>query len=82
LDLCRAAVADVEGVLERLPTRAEREPVVGQGRGGDETTAIDQAAEEVILERIRDAAGSSRRRSGASAPGRCRSSSSIRSTAR
>ena len=57
LDLCRAAVADVEGVLERLPTRAEREPVVGQGRGGDETTAIDQAAEEVILERIRDAAG-------------------------
>jgi myo-inositol-1(or 4)-monophosphatase len=57
LEICRAAVADVEGVLERLPTRAEREPVVGQGLGGDETTAIDQAAEEVILERIRDAAG-------------------------
>jgi myo-inositol-1(or 4)-monophosphatase len=57
LELCRAAVADVEGVLERLPTRAEREPVVGQGLGGDETTAIDQAAEEVILERIREAAG-------------------------
>ena len=44
-------------MLERLPTRVEREPVVGQGRGGDETTAIDQAAEEVILERVRDAAG-------------------------
>jgi myo-inositol-1(or 4)-monophosphatase len=58
LEICRAAVADVEVVLERLPTRAEREPVVGQGRGGDETTAIDQAAEEVILERVRDAAGS------------------------
>jgi myo-inositol-1(or 4)-monophosphatase len=57
LEICRAAVADVEVVLERLPTRAEREPVVGQGRGGDETTAIDQAAEEVILERVRDAAG-------------------------
>jgi myo-inositol-1(or 4)-monophosphatase len=58
LEICRAAVADVEVVLERLPTRAEREPVVGQGRGGDETTAIDQAAEAVILERVRDAAGS------------------------
>jgi myo-inositol-1(or 4)-monophosphatase len=57
LELCRAAVADVEGVLERLPTRAEREPVVGAGEGGDETTAIDRAAEEVILERVREAAG-------------------------
>ena len=44
-------------MLERLPTRAEREPVVGAGRGGDETTAIDQAAEEVILARVREAAG-------------------------
>src|SRR6185437_14764250 len=42
---------------ERLPTRAEREPVVGEGLGGDETTAIDQAAEEVILARVREAAG-------------------------
>jgi len=57
LELCRAAVADVEAVLERLPTRAEREPVVGQGLGGDETTAIDRAAEEAILARVRDAAG-------------------------
>ena len=57
LDLCRAAVADVDGVLERLPTRAEREPVVGAGLGGDETTAIDQAAEEAILARIGEAAG-------------------------
>jgi myo-inositol-1(or 4)-monophosphatase len=58
LELCRAAAADVEAVLERLPTRAEREPVVGSGRGGDETTAIDQAAEDVILARVREAAGS------------------------
>jgi myo-inositol-1(or 4)-monophosphatase len=57
LELCRAAVADVDAVLERLPTRAEREPVVGAGRGGDETTAIDQAAEEAILARVQAAAG-------------------------
>jgi myo-inositol-1(or 4)-monophosphatase len=57
LELCRAAVSDVEGVLERLPTRAEREPVVGAGEGGDETTAIDRAAEEAILARVQDAAG-------------------------
>lgn len=57
LELCRAAVADVDAVLERLPTRAEREPVVGAGLGGDDTTAIDRAAEDVILARVRDAAG-------------------------
>jgi len=44
-------------VLAGLPTRAEREPVVGEGLGGDETTAIDRAAEEAILARVRDAAG-------------------------
>ncbi len=37
----------------RLPTRAEREPVVGAGEGGDETTAIDKAAEDAIVERFR-----------------------------
>jgi myo-inositol-1(or 4)-monophosphatase len=57
LELCRSAVADVERVLQRLPTRVEREPVVGDGVGGDETTAIDQAAEAAILDRIREAAG-------------------------
>jgi myo-inositol-1(or 4)-monophosphatase len=57
LELCRLAVADVDAVLARLPTRAEREPVVGEGRGGDETTAIDKAAEDAILRRIREAAG-------------------------
>jgi myo-inositol-1(or 4)-monophosphatase len=53
LDVCRAAVEDVRGVLLDLPTRAEREPVVGDGMGGDETTAVDAAAEKVILERLR-----------------------------
>jgi myo-inositol-1(or 4)-monophosphatase len=53
LELCRAAVADVDAVLERLPTRTEREPVVGAGEGGDDTTAIDQAAEDAVVERFR-----------------------------
>ena len=50
---CRAAVVDVERVLRELPTRGDREPVVGEGEGGDETTAIDAAAERVIIERFR-----------------------------
>jgi myo-inositol-1(or 4)-monophosphatase len=37
-----------------MPTRTERAPVVGAGEGGDETTAIDQAAEEAILARFRE----------------------------
>jgi myo-inositol-1(or 4)-monophosphatase len=53
LELCRAAVADVEAVLAEMPTRAEREQVLGTGEGGDETTAIDQAAEDAIVERFR-----------------------------
>jgi len=44
-------------VLAQLPTRTEREPVVGEGLGGDETTAIDKAAEDTILARVREAAG-------------------------
>jgi myo-inositol-1(or 4)-monophosphatase len=32
-----------------MPGRAEREPVLGTGLGGDETTAIDDAAERAIL---------------------------------
>jgi myo-inositol-1(or 4)-monophosphatase len=53
LATARAAVEDVRRVLAELPTRAEREPVVGDGVGGDETTAVDAAAERVILERLR-----------------------------
>ncbi|MDQ2984707.1 MAG: hypothetical protein M3R70_12430 [Actinomycetota bacterium] len=52
LATCRAAVEDVRGALAELPSRAEREPVVGAGEGGDETTAIDAAAERVIVERL------------------------------
>jgi len=39
-------------VLSELPQRSDREPVVGSGMGGDETTAIDAAAERVILARF------------------------------
>jgi len=53
LALCRDAVADLRGVLADLPMRADREPVVGSGMGGDDTTAIDAAAERVIVERLR-----------------------------
>jgi myo-inositol-1(or 4)-monophosphatase len=52
LDTCRAAVADVRRVLEELPTRAVREPVVGAGMGGDDTTAIDAAVERAVIARL------------------------------
>ena len=57
LEVSRGAVADLRGVLEELPTRDEREPVVGDGEGGDETTAVDAAAEKAILERLRQIEG-------------------------
>jgi myo-inositol-1(or 4)-monophosphatase len=49
LDLCRAAVADVKTVLRGMPTRGERERPVGEGKGGDVTAALDEAAERVVL---------------------------------
>jgi myo-inositol-1(or 4)-monophosphatase len=52
LALCRLCVADIRDVLDRLPTRAEREPVLRLGRGGDDTTAIDQAAEDAVVARL------------------------------
>ena len=52
LALCRGAVEDVRGVLAELPSRAEREPVLSRGEGGDDTTAVDAAAERVILARF------------------------------
>ena len=55
LDICRRAVEDVERVLAEMPP-AERERAVGIGEGGDETSAIDEAAERVVVARL-DAAG-------------------------
>jgi fructose-1,6-bisphosphatase/inositol monophosphatase family enzyme len=69
-------------VLERLPTRAEREPVVGAGLGGDETTAIDQAAEDAISPGARRARARALEEVGRLGDERGRSSSSTRSTAR
>ncbi len=40
-------------MLGEMPTRLEREPVLRQGEGGDDTTAIDAAAERVVLDRFR-----------------------------
>ena len=52
LDVCRAATADIRGVLAELPTRVEREPVLAAGEGGDDTTAIDAAAEAAVVRRL------------------------------
>jgi myo-inositol-1(or 4)-monophosphatase len=52
LATCRLCVSDIEAVLERLPTRLEREPVLRRGQGGDDTTAIDQAAEDAVVARL------------------------------
>jgi myo-inositol-1(or 4)-monophosphatase len=52
LRVCRLATEDVRGVLRELPGRREREPVVGAGVGGDDTTAIDAEAERVVVERL------------------------------
>ena len=52
LETCRLCVEDIAGVLERLPTRVEREPVLQRGVGGDDTTAIDQAAEDAVVARL------------------------------
>jgi myo-inositol-1(or 4)-monophosphatase len=52
LGFARACVADVDAALARLPTRAEREPVLRSGEGGDDTTAIDAAAEDAVVARL------------------------------
>jgi myo-inositol-1(or 4)-monophosphatase len=52
LGVCRLCVADIREVLDRLPTRFEREPVLRRGMGGDDTTAIDQEAEDAVVARL------------------------------
>jgi myo-inositol-1(or 4)-monophosphatase len=44
-------------VLVELPARADREPVVGAGMGGDDTTAIDAAVERAVVARLDAEAG-------------------------
>ena len=52
LEACRDAVVDIRRVLRELPSYADREPVARVGMGGDDTTAIDAAAEEVVVARL------------------------------
>ena len=56
LTVCRAAAEDVKAVLAELPKRSDREPVLGTGEGGDDTTAIDAAVERAVVARF-DAEG-------------------------
>jgi myo-inositol-1(or 4)-monophosphatase len=57
LAVCRDAAEAVRGALDDLPTRYEREPGVGAGEGGDETTAVDAAAEAAVVRRLEALAG-------------------------
>jgi len=52
LEVARLIVQDIDAVLAEQPTRLEREPVVGAGEGGDETTAVDAAAERAAVARL------------------------------
>jgi myo-inositol-1(or 4)-monophosphatase len=52
LELCRACVVDLDAVFAALPSRLEREPVLRLGEGGDETTAVDGAAEDAVVARL------------------------------
>jgi myo-inositol-1(or 4)-monophosphatase len=52
LEISRACVGDLEAVFAGLPTRLEREPVLGAGEGGDDTTAVDAAAEAALIGRL------------------------------
>jgi myo-inositol-1(or 4)-monophosphatase len=52
LEVCREAKDAVADALAGLPTRREREPAVGVGEGGDETTVVDAAAEAAVVARL------------------------------
>ncbi len=54
LEVCRAAAADVRKAVDALPTRVEREPVLATGVGGDDTTAVDDAAERAVVARLEE----------------------------
>jgi len=45
---------DVGAAIAALPTRDQREPVVGQGEGGDDTTVIDRDAEAAVVARLEE----------------------------
>lgn len=49
LTTCRAAADSASAALGELETRADRERALGRGEGGDETVAVDQAAENAVV---------------------------------
>ena len=57
LRVCRVAAGAVAEALDSLPTRVEREPGLGAGEGGDETTAVDAAAEAAVVEVLEGVSG-------------------------
>jgi myo-inositol-1(or 4)-monophosphatase len=58
LAVCREAAEAVGAAIESLPTRIEREPVLAAGLGGDDTTAVDAAAEAAVVSVLERAAAS------------------------
>ncbi len=52
LEECRGAVGDLREVFEGMPARVDREAILRAGVGGDDTTAIDDAAERKVVERL------------------------------
>ncbi|HSJ95344.1 MAG TPA: hypothetical protein VK896_15040, partial [Gaiellaceae bacterium] len=57
LAVCRRCGEAVAAALAELPTRGERERVVGAGEGGDETTAVDAVAEAAVVRVLEDEVG-------------------------
>ena len=57
LEACRDAVVEIRRVLRELPSYADREPVMRVGMGGDDTTAIDAAAENAVVRRLEAVTG-------------------------
>ena len=49
---CRAAVGELREVFAGMPARVDRERILRAGVGGDDTTAIDDAAERVVVRRL------------------------------
>jgi myo-inositol-1(or 4)-monophosphatase len=49
---CRGAARDLREVFDGMPARADREVILRAGVGGDDTTAIDDAAERKVVERL------------------------------
>jgi myo-inositol-1(or 4)-monophosphatase len=54
LEVCRRAAARVLAALEPYPETSDRAATTGRGEGGDETLVIDRAAEDAVIEELRE----------------------------